>query len=239
MALHVTFLEGSSLLGYLPEVSPNLKNLSHITAVNLYFGPMRKYVRLSGPSGSLRLLASPDFSEHRRINESTAEDEVLRSLVPILSKTQRLVVSGYTESDPADAENCPLLRFFSSVHNLRTLTLTECNNLPFVLALNPEDNPTKVVLCPKLEEILLYVELEDNFHIQSLIDMAKNRESRGAKLSSVVAIGLGGFQPGEEMFNLREHVVSVERRVDAEPPAWDDIRGGVLDEELGEQLTTD
>jgi len=114
--------------------------------------------------------------------------------------------------------------------NLRILILTKCHNLPFILSLNPEKNTSGLVLCPNLEELVLYIKLRDQFHIGELVSMAKKRASRGAKLSSITIVGLGELAPGKEVFKLREHVTHVEYRVDDAPPDWDDLSDESNDE---------
>ena len=99
------------------------------------------------------------------------------------------------------------------MNNLRALILTQCNNLPFILALNPKENPSKLVLCPNLEKILLYIKSQDQFHIEHLVSMMKNRASRGTKLSSIKIIGLSKHAPDREVFELRKHVAHVGCRV--------------------------
>ena len=121
--------EESPLLDCLPEASSNLKNLSHITMVNLGFDPEKKFVRLSGPSGSLRVLAC---WVQREADSYTMDCRILHSLAPpILSTTRRLAISGYSHPEE------PLVfQTLLSTKNLRTLVLTKCNNLPFILALD-------------------------------------------------------------------------------------------------------
>jgi len=219
--------EKSPLLDYLPETSANLKNLSHITATNLHFGMVGRYIQLSGPSGSLRVFA------HWRdgaVSLCAMDRQILRSLDPsILLTTQRLAVSQY-RSRPAEAEKCPVFQTLFFMDNLRTLILTKCHNLTFILALNPEQNSSKFMLCPNLEELVLYIKLPDQFHIGDLICMTKKRASRGVKLSSITVVGLGEFAPEKEVFKLREHVTHVECRVDDAPPDWDDVSDESSDE---------
>ena len=114
--------------------------------------------------------------------------------------------------------------------DLRTLVLIECHNLPFILALNPEENPSKLVLCRNLEHLVLYFESQDQFHIKHLTGMARERASRDAKLSSITIIGLGELVPGKEVFKLREHIERVRYRVEDEPPDWDYLPGESSDE---------
>jgi len=215
--------EKSPLLDYLPGESDNFKNLSHITTVNLSFHPGDKFVRLSGPSGSLRVLSQ--WSRRGR-DSYTVDREILQSLSPpILSTTQRLAILRYRHPSPnrAQVEGSPGFRTLSFANNLRTLTLSLCNNLTFILALNPEENPSKLALCPNLEELFLHIRPQDQFHIECLISMAKNRALARAILSSITMISLGEPVPDGEVLELRKHVAHVECRVGRELPAWDDV----------------
>jgi hypothetical protein len=97
---------------------------------------------------------------------------------------------------------------------LRTLTLTDCLNLPFVFALNPNRTPSKAVVCPELEELVLYIKTRDRFCIDELLEMVKERDSRGAKLSTITIVCPQEFVPAKEVDKLRDHVSSVEYRLD-------------------------
>ena len=212
--------ETSPLQEYLQETSVNLKNLSHITAINLHLHEIEKYMRLSGPSGELRVSARVEGA----IFAWTRDRQILLSLGPrILSTTQRLAVSKYDHPKSPGIEECPVFQTLSAMTNLRTLVLTECDNLPFILALNPDKNSSKLVLCPNLEELVLYVESQEWFRIKYLLGMTKERASRGVKLSSITIVGLGELAPVEGIFKLREHVTRVDYRVDDAPPDWDEL----------------
>ena len=216
----------SPLLEYLPERSPNSNNLSHITAINILFDSARKFTQLSGPTGSLRVLAvwedwrDPDFS-------STLHHRILRSFgPPILSTTQKLAISGYGHSGPDNVEECPIFQTFSFTNHLRTLSLTNCDNLPFTRALDPEQNPSNLVLCLNMKELVLYVQRWYLLDLEHLIKMAKNRALRGAKLSSITIVGPSHLAPETEVSKLQEYITHVEYRTDGfEPPAWDEIPG--------------
>jgi len=152
---------------------------------------------------------------------------ILRSLDPsILPTIQRLVVSTYKSPRAAEVENCQVFRTLSSTDNLRTLILTKCHNLPFIIALDPGKNSSKLVLCPNLVELVLYVKSPDQFRIRDLVGMTKKRASRGAKLSSITIVGLGELMPRKEVFELRDHVSHVEYKVDNVSPDWDHLPGG-------------
>jgi hypothetical protein len=140
------------------------------------------------------------------------------------------MVSKYKPPKPAGVEKCLVFRTLSSMNNLRILMLTKCHNLPFILALNPEKNSSKLVLCPNLEELVLYIKSLDQFHIKPLISMAKKCALRNAKLSSITIIGLDKFTLAKEVLELREYVTHVDHRVNKAPFDWDDFPGESSDE---------
>ena len=93
----------SPLLDCLPEDSANLKNLTHITTINLLFDSVEKFVRLSGPSGSLHVDA---YWIVRDTDSYTMDRRILRSLSPsILSTTQRLAISMYRHPNLTENKN--------------------------------------------------------------------------------------------------------------------------------------
>jgi hypothetical protein len=122
-------------------------------------------------------------------------------------------------------EKTSIYRTFHFMSNLRTLTLTACLNLPFVLALNPRRNPAGTVICPKLEQLILYVQRKDWFCLGELLEMAKERASHGAKLGTIkiTITGADPLLPVEEVLELRTCVSHVEYRLDNVLPAWDAI----------------
>ena len=209
---------------YLPDRSANFGNLSHITTINLLFNPGRGFVLLSGPSGSLRMLS--EWGRRGDPSLDTKPHQILRSLGHLtISTVQRLTILGYSHPRPAKAEECPIFQTLYSTNDLRTLVVINCNNRPFTYALDPEQNPSDLILCSKMEELVLYIKIWDVFDIRFLIKMAKNRASRGAKLSSITFVDRGGHGLREEALKLGEHVTHVEYRVDDTLPAWDDIPG--------------
>ena len=212
--------ERSPLRDYLPETYTNLRNLSRITSINLHFGAIQRFVRMNGSSGGLCILGHWD---NVMVSPYDMDRRILLSLgSPVLLATRRLAVSKYEHPRPAEVEKCPVFRTLFSMDSLRTLVLNKCHNLPFILALNPEGNSSKLLLCPNLEKLVLYVESRDQFHIDHLISMAKKRTLKDRKLSSVTIVGLGELVLGKEVFRLREHITCVEYRVDDAQPDWDD-----------------
>ena len=215
--------EESPLLDFLPERSPNLKNLSHITSVKLWFDLQLKYIQLSGPSGSLRVLVEwGHFWEPSYARDCKILCSLSRQMPPTV---QRLTVSMYEHSGPVEAEENPIFQMLSSMSNLRTLTLIDCNYLPFMVALDPEQHSPDLVLCPNMEELIIYAHEWSLFEVNHLIAMAEGRASGGAKLSSIIFVDLGSCGQREEMFRLREHVAYVEYRIEDKPPTWDDPPG--------------
>ena len=214
-----TALRGSTfpLLEHLSGTSPNIENLSHITAVNLRFGSDGKYGTLSGPSGTFSLRG---WWKSLTTPPTIMDDRILRSLGPrILSTTERLTISDCMHQHPADVEEWPIFRTLLSTNNLQTLVLSWCNSQPFISALNPGKNLSGVMLCPNLKELILFVEswgLTDD-----LVGMAKRRALRGAKLSSIKIVSLDTPVPEMEALELREHVTQVECMVDNIPPCWE------------------
>lgn len=93
-------------------------------------------------------------------------------------------------------------------------SLTKCYNLPFILALNPGETLSNLVVCPKLEKLILPVKAEGRFHITDMLNMTKERARKGAKLSSITFVGLGDLASRKEVFKLREHVAHIYYTVD-------------------------
>ena len=206
----------SPLTEFLPSSLGNLKNVPPITSIDLCLPQDEKHVRLGGPNGRLYMFGY--WGDARDTTSFIFESGVLRSLSYfVLSETQRLAITDYRPPTDEPVPYDILLR----MQGLCTLTLNQCTNLPFILALNPVENPSKCTLCPKLEELILYVQDLKSFNIEELVSMAKERASAGNKLSSVTIIGLGELVPGDEVFKLKEYVKRVYYRVEEKPPRWD------------------
>jgi hypothetical protein len=214
----------SLLRDCLPETLANLNNLSHITTIYLHFGAMKKCVRLTGPSGGLCIIAC---GEDLTISRHSVDLRILHSLPPpILSTTRRLAISKWKAPNPAEVETDTVSQTLSSMNNLRTLILTKCHDLPFILALDPEKNASKAVLCPNLEKLVLYTRSRDGFHIKHLQSVMKKRALRNTPLPSITIVGLDELAPEKEVVKLKEHVTHVDYRVDDTLPDWDDVGEG-------------
>ena len=136
---------------------------------------------------------------------------------------QRLTVSYYAHRNLANVEECLVFQTLRSMNNLQSLVLSQCNNQPFIFALNPEKNSSEAVLCPNLKKLILF--RGSWGPANDLVDMAKGRALRGAKLSSVTIVSLGstGTPVREtEILGLREHVTQVRCMVETVMfPFWD------------------
>ena len=202
--------EEFSPLDYLPDKSPNFENLSHIDVVNLYFTPGVKFVLLGGPSGILFLACY--MKDHQTVSSATVDHRVLRSIgPPRLPTIRKIEVSKYAHPPQARVEGCPVFQALSSLNTLRTLILSDCNPLPFILALNPEKNSSALVPCPNLEELVIYPSLNPRHeYAGDLVDMSRSRDSKGAKLSSITIVDDSALE--EEVSKLKEHATRVEHR---------------------------
>jgi len=207
---------------YLPESSEALENLSHITAANFCFGPERRFMQLHGPSGELSILGNwiqgrePSHTSTARLVQILDQFDIswIQSLAVTLSNYR---------SRNSDITTWTFYRTLYRMDDLLTLVLTQCKNLPFIDVLNPDKNPSKIVLCPKLEEITLYINHPDEFHIDELLKMAEGRASRGAKISTITIVSTDALAPTKKVFLLRKHVDYVEYKFDDELPEWDTI----------------
>jgi len=215
----------SPLPDHLPKTVKNLENIFRVTTVNLCFDAREKLVQLIGPSG--RLYMHGHWEDDVKIAPPLSLDRrILQSLDYFpLHITQRLAITGYAKYEslgPIGIKRSTPYQILLRMADLHTLTLTRCNNLPFIIALNPAHTSPKVVPCPNLEELILYVETQNAFNMPELMSMAKERESEGVGLRSITIVGLGELIPGKEVFKLREHVAHVEYRFEERPPIWDE-----------------
>ena len=224
VVLEFTFRGGdSSIPRHIPYTLDNLHNLSHITSMNLCFGPKRRAMRLKGPSGELYTLGNwirgrvdPEVGTARLLPFFNRFD---------ISKCQFMGITQYcSRTNPSlPITAWATYQFLFPMGNLRVLTLIESDSLAFILSLNPDKNPDNIVLCPTLEEIILYIDRPDRSHVDGLWDMAEERRLRGVKLSAITIISTCALMPTMEVFRLREHVSRVEYKFDNAPPAWDTL----------------
>lgn len=131
----------------------------------------------------------------------------LESLVHFdTSKTEQLKID-FGKSPSGDLPYQALL----PMGNLRTLTLRECiGTYNFVHALHPSMNLSGVVVCPKLEELVIVL-YDEGLDIKHVIGTAAARASRGAKLRSVRIVGRNrAVRARRDVLELKKHVFHVE-----------------------------
>jgi len=212
----------SPLPDCLPMTAKNLQNLSWITKVNLCFDGRKRLVQLSGPSGALDICGR--WESDVKVTPSLGLDyQIMRSLDYFtLSGIERMMVTKYRSLVPTIIENSTPYYTLDRMGDLRTLTLVQCNDLPFIFTLDPGENYLRRLLCPKLEELVLYIETHKPFNITELMDMARRRASKNAKLSLITIIGLGDLvsEKANGVLKLRKHVTRVEYRTEKKPPQW-------------------
>ncbi|KAF9647933.1 hypothetical protein BDM02DRAFT_3116252 [Thelephora ganbajun] len=119
-----------------------------------------------------------------------------------------------------DTEESPPYHVLHRMDSLRTLTLTECNNLPFFSALNPEKTLPWIILCPRLTELILHIHLEKLFCLRELWEMVKARDSQDIRLESITVICTRQLVPPKEVSKLRQYVSRVEYKLEDEFPEW-------------------
>ena len=209
----------------LPKTSKNLKNIFFITSLYLNFSAYGVYTRLFGPSGELCMFGKRevDWSESTILS---SDRTVLRSLdyFDTLSKIQTLAITTYELIIVEDMVLSPPHSILHVMKDLRILFLN-VSGRPFILALDPDRNPSKLALCPKLESLILYVEDREAFDIGELMEMAERRALEGAKLRSITVVSLGDTVSENEVFKLKKYVTHVEYEVGEDMPDWDKIPG--------------
>ena len=164
-------LNSSPMREHLPRSLDNLKNFSDFTAIELYPNEYYQGTKFSGPNGHVNIT----LRDHRTelIFEFLAKFDT--------SKTERLIINrGYLLSRES------LYRALLPMKDLRTLTLSKCN-LPYTPIHALEPCSSEVVVCPKLEELVLMP--HPHKRIVGVIEMAAARASRGEKLRTFRIIG--------------------------------------------------
>ena len=214
----------SPILSHLPKSLNNLNNISHITAINLCFSLGQRSVRLNGPSGELYIRGNWTPVGGGRIGPTGL---FLRSLDKFdTSRIQWLTATRCDDRPRPDTQvvTYAIYQILHPMDDLRILTLTQCNNLPFILTLNPNKNPNEIVLCPKLKKVAFYIDRPDQLRIDELLSMAEERALRGAKLSGITIVGSDTLLP-TKLSQLQKHVSHVEYKLDDAYPAWDALPG--------------
>jgi hypothetical protein len=207
------FNDECPFLNYLPQNPQNLRNILNVTSVQLYF--VEEFViKLTGPTGKLDMTAQREYETETV--PLASDRSILRSLDYFaLAGSKRLLVRIHEPPTPGETYEPLTQRTLNVMPDLRTLSLYYYSDLPFIVALNPDKNPSKLTLCPKLEKLVLGVEEEwGRFDFKELIDMAKERALRDVRLPSIMLIcedreDLRSMVSEEELSELGRYVTHV------------------------------
>ena len=207
----------------LPKPFDNLKNIFPIISINLLCNSSLS-LRLNGPNGGVYIYGKLTGGSASLLN---FHHQGFRSLdhLPI-SSTERLTIGTYNILPPPQIERSIAYQTLLLMKSLRTLTLTDCHNATFIFALDPSKNSSRTLLCPALEELILYIKREEQFCLEELLVMTKERSSKDAGLLTIKIISTEIFASAAEVFKLRDHVMWVKYRLDDVVPAWDDDPDG-------------
>jgi len=187
---------------HLPRFLDNLRNLSNFTKINLRVDGSSSRMRFTGPNGQVSM-------NHMSLRTDTTPP-MLEYLVRFdTSKAERLQIF---RANPSSV--FPLLHALLPMENLRSLTVYQCKNLyAFAHALRTTSGSSGILVCPKLEELVLVFPYDSggdvDFVIERVIAMAAVRESRGMKLKLLRIAGLDELMPIEE-WKLKKYVLQVE-----------------------------
>ena len=183
----------------LPRSLSNLGNFSNFTTIDLCGDRSYPYIQFSGPNVHVKMMT--------RIYGADDACSLFESLAQFdTSRAERLTIDcgKFLSSDPGPYQALLPMK------DLRTLTLYLCESLPaFISALHPKIGSSEVVICPKLEELV--IEHRDPHMITNVIGMVAARASGGAKLKSVEMVNrLDLVYPQIDVMELKKHVLHVE-----------------------------
>ena len=194
-------LVGSVIGGHLPRSLDNLKNFSDFTTIRLRHGEFHPRMKFSGPNGEVNMTL--------RTCRDDPTNLTLGSLAEFdTSKTEQLEIDdGYLLTRD------PVYQALLPMKDLRTLTFSRCANLDiFIRALHPATGSSEVVVCPKLEELVLVLHPREIMsRITSVIEMAAARALRGEKIRTIRIVD-GRGTADLDVSELRKHVWNVEYR---------------------------
>ena len=222
LALHSSFSdEASPIPDHLLKTFENLSSLSHITSIGIWCS-RGVGLQFHGPCGGL-------YVGSNWLGAVTSlpmiQNQALHSLNHFrISATEKLTITEYKNTLSPEIQKSPPYQTLLLMDALHTLVLVECHNIPFVSALDPRKSPSGALVCPKLEELVLHVKKEKWFCINELLEMVKERDSMGARLSTITIISWHEFVPTGKVLELRNHVPHVEYSL-RPPSVWDEVFG--------------
>jgi len=208
-----------------PPIPVCLTNFSslYIATINLSVGEvLQMRMRLNRPGGVLCM---------RNVQQARGTSSLSQSLGKFdFSETRRLSV---TANRSSSYDQTHIFHTLGLMNNLRTLALNEVDNNPFIHALNPEANESHTILCPELEELVIYIKTQYYLNTDHLSETVQKRAMRSSKLSSITIIDLReGYQSHKQaILALRKYVSRVEYKLEISSPDWDAVFGDKGDDE--------
>ena len=179
--------------GRTPRFIDNLRNLSNFTAIEFCYGSAG--TKFSGPNGKVWMV--PKDSLTCLALESSGYFDT--------SKIEWLKID-WAPSPTSDR----LSRALLPMKTLRTLTIYGWDDpCILVLALDPSMSSSGVVICPKLEELI--IEHWVKFDIKCIMRAVAARASRGAKLETLRIVLRGSAAVSQlDKMELEKHVSHVQ-----------------------------
>ena len=179
-----------------PRFLENLRNFPNFTDIRLSIAGYSMLMHFSGPNGQVEMIPrSPRFDGTGSVLESLNQFDT--------SEVERLTInwSDFPSGDLSYRGLLPMKR-------LRTLTLHCGGPHTSVHALHPTMSSSGVVACPELEELVIAPDRRA-FDMESVIEVAAARASRGLKLKSV-RIAAQNQPARTDVLELEKHVLNVE-----------------------------
>ena len=181
-----------------PRFFDNLRNLPGFTTIELssphYSEPRMQF---TGPNGQVEM-----FPTTSGVDMTCFMIESLDQFDT--SRTEQLAI----DHGSSPSSNIPFRALLRMKH-LRTLTLRLCaNSHAFVRALHPNMSPSGVLICPKLEELVIVLDWMA-LDMTSVIGVVAARASRGSKLKSIRIVGSEPVR-ANLLEQLEKHVLHVE-----------------------------
>ena len=210
---------GPLLEDHIPRSLDNLRNFSDFTTIKLYGEGTHSYILFSGPNGQVTTVPPFSADQSRMLLESLAQFDA--------SRTKQLKIDcvfSLTGNSPYQT--------LLMMKDLRVLTLwLHASTHAFIHALDPDTNSPGVVVCPKLEELVIVL-CNETFDAKEVIGMVAARGSRGEKLKSIRIVNRWGFVHGQiDVLQLKKHVSHVEWDPEVDEVASDSDSSDDYDEE--------
>lgn len=202
--------ERSPIQDYLPRYLNNFSNISPIASINLTFS-FGAAMQLNDTNGHFHVAGIQTYSD---LTIAMVDTQVLRSLCEFpISMVKMLTIKWYTNTTCPEASRPGDYLTLVLMTNLHTLMLNNYINPSLIVALNPNHNTSKKVLCPKSEELILDVQMCNEYCMDELLEMVKEQASMHAVLLVIVIISQQELIPMEKKISrFVRHVSHVEYR---------------------------